>query len=458
MRKENSPGWWQIAHLPEGVTSRRREKGSNGGGLRRRTRSGRWDGKRWLRRFRRWPDDQEEDDIQSPGWWSWRKEPGMKQYEPGRIRRSEEPGQRQEGLGAGGARRDPGHSHDGGPQWSRRRKEPWWRKGWRLQGADRWRRSRWWRSPRWRRRADEPGRHRGSGGPRQGRWRRRPRRRHGSGRTQWSRSDWGARWSWREGEAWQSWRDEVQSEEWSPEAADGRRQTKAEPERWGSPAERRELGAMVEPLGQKAEVEGKTRDPPGMTRWRLTDPPRIQHTDVGLRVRQRGWQVTAVGDGETGMTGMTGGGRRGRVGGKSRWVEGSGMVCATHTHHIKTPNTGNVLGQPWPNTSRLTESSYEGRRRGAWSAYISQSQSIEHCSPSAMVQWAVLLSALLLSIALSTMASSVASSRTWSDVMGEWWVWLTRCKQRAVYLISLSLCFLTCYLGFGFVVVFSDLL
>ncbi len=35
----------------------------------------------------------------------------------------------QEGLGAGRARRDPGHSHDGGPRWSQRREEPWRRNG-----------------------------------------------------------------------------------------------------------------------------------------------------------------------------------------------------------------------------------------------------------------------------------------------------------------------------------------
>ncbi len=43
------------------------------------------------RRFRRWPDDQEEDDQQS------------------RV-------MMMEGLGAEGARRDPGHSHNGGPR------------------------------------------------------------------------------------------------------------------------------------------------------------------------------------------------------------------------------------------------------------------------------------------------------------------------------------------------------
>ncbi|XP_058617510.1 uncharacterized protein LOC131530974 [Onychostoma macrolepis] len=38
-------------------------------------------------------------------------------------------GRRQEGLGAGRARWDPGHSHEGDPRWSRWREEPWWRKG-----------------------------------------------------------------------------------------------------------------------------------------------------------------------------------------------------------------------------------------------------------------------------------------------------------------------------------------
>ncbi len=43
-------------------------------------------------------------------------------------------------------------------------------------------------------------------------------------------------------------------------------------------------------------------------------------------------------------------------------------------------------------------------------------QSIERCSPSAMIQWAELPSAPLLSISLSTVASSVAGSRTWSYI------------------------------------------
>ncbi|KAL1269344.1 hypothetical protein QQF64_031633 [Cirrhinus molitorella] len=46
------------------------------------------------------------------------------------------PGKRQEGSGAGGRTRwDPGHSHDDGPRWSRRREEPWRRNGHRLRGG-----------------------------------------------------------------------------------------------------------------------------------------------------------------------------------------------------------------------------------------------------------------------------------------------------------------------------------
>ncbi|KAL0195256.1 hypothetical protein M9458_008828, partial [Cirrhinus mrigala] len=53
-------------------------------------------------------------------------------------------------------------------------------------------------------------------------------------------------------------------EEWSPKEQDVQCQTKAEPEGRGSPVEpvdcramvkRRQLGAMVEPLGRRAEVE-----------------------------------------------------------------------------------------------------------------------------------------------------------------------------------------------------------
>ncbi len=54
---------------------------------------------------------------------------GAGRQRPGRRRRREEPGKRQKGPGAGGAWRDPGHSHNGSPRWSRRREEPWRRNG-----------------------------------------------------------------------------------------------------------------------------------------------------------------------------------------------------------------------------------------------------------------------------------------------------------------------------------------
>ncbi len=148
---------------------------------------------------------------------------GAGRQRPGRRRRREEPGKRQEGPGAGGAWRDPGHSHNGSPRWSRRREEPWRRNGRWLQGADQRWRSRWRRCPR--RRAEEQGRRGGSGGPRRSRWHRRPRRRWGSRWPRWSRSNRGLRRSLTEPEGR---RDEAQPEEWSPEAQDGRRQTKVE--------------------------------------------------------------------------------------------------------------------------------------------------------------------------------------------------------------------------------------
>ncbi len=38
-------------------------------------------------------------------------------------------GGRQEGLVAGGAKQDPGHSHNGDPRWSQQREELWWKEG-----------------------------------------------------------------------------------------------------------------------------------------------------------------------------------------------------------------------------------------------------------------------------------------------------------------------------------------
>ncbi len=46
MKTNKSPWLWQIAPLPEGATSCRREKGRDGGGLRRRTKDWMWDGDR----------------------------------------------------------------------------------------------------------------------------------------------------------------------------------------------------------------------------------------------------------------------------------------------------------------------------------------------------------------------------------------------------------------------------
>ncbi len=106
-------------------------------------------------------------------------EGGAGRQRAGRRRRREEPGRRQEGPGAGGAKLDPGHSHNVDPRQSRRKEEPWRRNGPRLQGADhRWR-SRWWRSPRWRQRANELGDAEDPGGPgwSLGLWRPRWRRR-----------------------------------------------------------------------------------------------------------------------------------------------------------------------------------------------------------------------------------------------------------------------------------------
>ncbi len=85
-----------IAPLPEGVSSHRGSNMARGG----------WE---LGRRLRRRTDTRE----------------GAGRQRPGGRRRREEPGKRQERPGAGGAWRDPGHSHNGGPRWSRRREEEW---------------------------------------------------------------------------------------------------------------------------------------------------------------------------------------------------------------------------------------------------------------------------------------------------------------------------------------------
>ncbi len=126
-------------------------------------------------------------------------------------------GRSQEGAGTGGARQDPGRSHDDGPRSSRWREEPWRRNGHQRQ------RSRWRRAWSWgvdqegQSRADDAG---GGGGDPEGH--------SGAGATE----DWGG------AEvmvgAWRSRKGEAQPEEWSPEAQEGRCQTKAEPVGRGS--------------------------------------------------------------------------------------------------------------------------------------------------------------------------------------------------------------------------------
>ncbi len=90
--------------------------------------------------------------------------------------------------------------------------------------------------------------------------------------------------------------------------------------------ERRELGAMVEPLGRRAEaesrtqrLEAKTRDPPAMTPMETGRP--------AVNPAHRWW------------AGMTGGGRRGRVGGYLGCSGCLESVCAAHIHHKTTFST-----------------------------------------------------------------------------------------------------------------------
>ncbi len=101
---------------------------------------------------------------------------------------------------------------------------------------------------------------------------------------------------------------------------DGRRQTKAEPEGRGSPAEpvdrwataeRRELGAMVEPAGQRAEAEsGPRRLEPESRETSTTatledgSPAKLAPHRWWAEGEQRGYQTTAVEEAEVG--GMVG--------------------------------------------------------------------------------------------------------------------------------------------------------
>ncbi len=81
-------------------------------------------------------------------------------------------------------------------------------------------------------------------------------------------------------------------------------------------------------------------------------------------------------------------------------------------------NSGQTDSSGQADSLGQADSSDKGGRRGGMSAYISKSDSTELSSPSAMVQWVKLPSALSLSMTLSPVASSEAGSRTWSDVMG----------------------------------------
>ncbi len=79
----------------------------------------------------------------------------------------------------------------------------------------------------------------------------------------------------------------IHSEECSPEVADGRRQ--------------RELGAMVEPLGQRAEaesgtqrLEAETRDPPATMPMETGRPAAIPPHRWWAEGEQRGCQDAAT--------------------------------------------------------------------------------------------------------------------------------------------------------------------
>ncbi len=133
------------------------------------------------------------------------------------------------------------------------------------------------RSPGRRRRVDEPGRWGGSGGPkqmaqvtlaeagirkaavepeRQRTWSWRKEEPDGAGGTRCSRRSGVLRWLMVDDRPRWSRRDE-----WTVD--------------WGATAERRELGAMVEPLGRWAEVESRTQ------RRRQGDPPAMMPMETG---------------------------------------------------------------------------------------------------------------------------------------------------------------------------------
>ncbi len=107
---------------------------------------------------------------------------------------------------------------------------------------------------------------------------------------------------------------------------DGRRQTKAEPEGRGSPAEpvnrwataeRRELGAMVELAGQRTEaesgprrLEAESRETPTTATLEGGSPAELAPHRWWAEGEQRGCQLTAVEE-----AGAGGGGRSGWEGG-----------------------------------------------------------------------------------------------------------------------------------------------
>ncbi len=221
-------------------------------------------------------------------------------------------------------------------------------------------------------------------------------RSHGGGRADDSRG--GEQWRWsrsrtsprsvdpveREEVTWRSRRDEAQLGELSPDATDGRRLTKAELEGRGSLAdlvdwwatmERRELGAMVEPLGQQTEaksgtqrLEVKTRHPPALTLMEIGRAAVISLHRWWAEGEQRGYQKTAVEEAEAGAGGYL-------------WAsELSELVCAAHTNQIVTPSTGNASDRGTrglADSSGQTGKSEKGGRRKGMSAYISASQSMD---------------------------------------------------------------------------------
>ncbi len=249
------------------------------------------------------------------GWELWRRlrrrtdtREGAGRQRPGRCWRREEPGKRQEGPRAGGAQPDPGHSHDDGPRWSRRREEPWRRDGHRPTAAEQV--------------VEEPEveteSQRARGMPRIRGARVEP-------RALVTEAEAEIRRSAAEPERLRTkvelaggrsptepvgWSDEAQPEERSPEAMAGRRSTKAEPEGWGSPVELvdrwvtvevRELGAEVEPLGLRTEAESGPRRLEAEVRETPTPATLEDGSPVGLAPHwwraegeQRGCQTTAV--------------------------------------------------------------------------------------------------------------------------------------------------------------------